>query len=423
MAVDPLAAEPAADAAARARLVMARCDELARHSEEPDRLTRRYGTPALRAAQATVAGWMCAAGMTTRRDAVGNLIGRYEGIPPGAPAFLLGSHLDSVRDAGTYDGPLGVLVALAAVEALHRRGERLPFAIEVVAFADEEGLRFRTAYLGSRAFAGGFDPAWLDLVDDDGVSLRAAIRDFGGDPDALPTASHQGADLLGYAEVHIEQGPTLEALGLPVGVVSAIAGQGRIAVTFRGEAGHAGTVAMALRRDALCAAAELVLAVEAIARETPGLVATVGQIAVEPGAGNVVPGRARLGLDVRHADDAVREDANHRLWQRADAIGTARHVALDWHPMSDNPATPLDPALTDLLVRAVAESGYPVHRLPSGAGHDAVALSPLAPATMLFVRCAGGISHNPAESVAIADVAAAIGVLDRFLALLAYFSR
>ncbi len=398
---------------------MARCDELAHHSEEPDRLTRRYGTPALRAAQEAVAGWLRAAGMTTQRDALGNVIARYEGKAAGTPAFLLGSHLDTVRDAGKYDGPLGVLVALAAVEALHDRRERLPFALEIVAFADEEGLRFRTAYLGSRAYAGGFDPAWLDLVDDDGVSLRAAIRGFGGDPDALPSARRDGAGLLGYLEVHIEQGPTLEALGLPVGVVSAIAGQGRIAVTVRGEAGHAGTVAMDHRRDALCAAAELVLAVEAVGRATPGLVATVGQIMVEPGAGNVVPGLARLSLDVRHPDDAVREDADRRLRQRADAIAAARRVELAWDPMSDNAATPLDTDLTDLLARAVADSGYPVHRLPSGAGHDAVALSPIAPAAMLFVRCAGGISHNPAESVAVEDVAVAISVLRRFLDLVA----
>ena len=406
------------DAIARARLVMERCDLLATLTDEPDRLTRGYGTPALRQVQETTGGWMRAAGMAVRRDAVGNLIGRFEGDEPGSGTLLLGSHLDSVRDAGKYDGPLGVLVALAAIERLHAQGRRPPFAIELVAFADEEGLRFRTAYLGSSVFAGSFDRTWLNAVDEEGVTLAEAIRAFGGDPEAIGEDRRDAADLLGWVEVHIEQGPALEALGLPVGVVSAIAGRSRIDVEFAGEAGHAGTVAMALRRDALCAAAELVLAVEETGRTVDALVATVGQIAAEPGAGNVIPGRSRLTIDLRHPDDAVRTEAGRRLHERAAEIAGRRRVDVGWEVVNDNGAVACDPGLAGLLTRAVEEVGHAVHRLPSGAGHDAVMLAPLCPVAMLFVRCARGVSHNPAEAVAVDDVAAAIEVVDRFLELL-----
>ena len=396
---------------------MERCDALATFSEEPDRLTRGYGTDALRRAQDATAAWLRAAGMTVRRDPLGNLIGRYEGNDPSAGTFLLGSHLDSVRDAGRYDGPLGVLVALAAVERLHAQKRRLPFAVEVVAFADEEGLRYATAYLGSSVFAGGFDPAWLAATDADGVPLAAAIRSFGGDPEAVAASNRTGQDWRGWLEVHIEQGPALEALRLPVGVVSAIAGRSRIDVVFAGEAGHAGTVAMGLRRDALCAAAELVLAAEEAARSVEGLVATVGKIAAEPGAGNVIPGRALLTIDVRHPDDGVRGAACERLRARAEEIAGRRRVDVEWDVVNDNDAVAMDPALAGLLARAVAEAGHAVHRLPSGAGHDAVMLAPRCPVAMLFVRCAGGVSHNPAESVTTEDVAVAIEVVDRFLDL------
>lgn len=403
------------DAATRAQRVMDRCDLLNTFSEEPGRLTRRFGAPELERAMVATAGWMTAAGMTTRRDPLGNLFGRYEGATPGASAFLLGSHLDSVRDAGKYDGPLGVLVALAAVEALHQRGARLPHAIEVAAFADEEGLRFRTAFLGSSAAAGTLDPAWLAAADDDGVPLAEAIRAFGGDPTAVAAGTRSLADAAGWLEVHIEQGPALEALDLPVGVVSAIVGMNKLALDFRGEAGHAGTVAMDRRRDALCAAAEFVLAAEAEARGTPGLVATVGQIAAEPGASNVVPGGATLSLDLRHPDDDVRHGARARLDAAAHQIAERRGVALTWHQLTDTGATRCDPALSARLSAAIAAAGFAVHHLPSGAGHDAVALASQMPVAMLFVRCAGGISHNPAEAVAVADVAAAITVVDRFL--------
>jgi allantoate deiminase len=398
--------------------VVARCRELARISEEPDRLTRPFGSAAMTRADALVGGWMAEAGLAVRTDAVGNLIGHLPGSDPAAGTLLLGSHLDTVRDAGAFDGPLGVLAAIAAV-ARRREAGPLPYAIDVYAFADEEGLRYGTAYLGSRAVAGTFDPGVLDLVDADGIPLRDALARFGGDPDAIASASRRGDRLLGYLEVHIEQGPVLDDLGLAVGVVSAIAGATRAEVRFDGRAGHAGTVPMAARADSACAAAELVLAVETIGRDTPGLVATVGHLAALPGATNVVPGAAVASLDVRHADDAVRRPAVDRLRAQAQQIAMRRGVSVTWSPRLDASAVAVDAALTEELADAVADAGLPVTRLTSGAGHDGVALADLTGVGMLFVRCACGLSHHPDELVRVEDVAVALDVLDRVLGRLA----
>ena len=392
---------------------------LATFSEEYGKITRSYGSPALAAARAAAAGWMRDAGMEVRVDPIGNLRGRYAGSGPAEAALLLGSHLDSVRDAGRYDGPLGVLTAVAAVEGLHDAGRRLPFPIEAVALADEEGLRFQATYLGSRALAGTLDETTLNRLDDDGMTLREAIAAFGGDSDNLSAAALRRGEALAYVEVHIEQGPRLEAMDAPVGVVTTIAGQTRATAAFLGMAGHAGTVAMDLRRDALPAAAELILAVEHVGRATPGLVATVGAMMVEPGASNVIPGLVRLSLDVRHAEDDVRGQTVTALKRRASEIAAARALEIEWVVVQENPAVPCDPRLTATLEGAVADAGVPVVRLPSGAGHDGVVMATVAPVAMLFVRCAGGISHNPAESVAPGDVAVAIDVLDRLLERLA----
>jgi allantoate deiminase len=352
--------------------VLERCDELARISEEPDRLTRRFGTDAMRRANELVGGWMREAGLHTREDAVGNLIGRRgEG-----PLLMLGSHLDTVVDAGRYDGPLGVLVAIEAAERVDR-------PLEVVGFADEEGCRFGTAYLGSSALTGRFDPAWLDLRDDDGVRLGDLVGEVGPARD----------DVLGYVEVHIEQGPVLERLGEPVGVVTAIAGQSHAEVTFAGEAGHAGTVPIEDRRDALTAAAEWILAVERAG-------GTVGRVEVEPGVRNVIPGRVTATLDLRHADDATRRATLEELRRRPS------RVEVTWRDTGDIPAVAMDERLSEAFGVST--------RLPSGAGHDAAMMASIAPAAMLFVRSRGG-SHNPAESVAEADVAVAIDALERLL--------
>lgn len=394
--------------------VMARADELARLSEDEGRLTRRSFTPQMRAANDLVAGWMREAGMSVYEDNVGNLVGHYPSAVSNPKVLLLGSHLDSVRDAGRYDGPLGVLVGLAVVEGLAAAGRRLPCAVEVVAFTEEEGLRF-PSFIGSRALTGTLDPAALAVRDDDGVALAEAIRAFGGDPAQIPHDARRPAELLGYCEVHIEQGPLLERQGLPVGVVSAITGINRVAVRLSGFAGHAGTVPMGLRRDALCAAAELVLACESHARATPGLVATVGQIAARPGASNVIPGAVALSLDIRHQDDAALARAVADLHEQALRICAARAVALDWQAGKPHPAVPMDPQLQSALAQAIADCGQRPFTLPSGAGHDAAVLAEICPAAMLFVRCKDGVSHNPAESVAEADVAVAIDVLSRWV--------
>jgi len=403
----------------RAALIMARCDELGAISEEPDRLTRRFATPALRRAMDLVGGWCRDAGMAVSFDAVGNLRARYEGDGTDRRTLLLGSHLDSVRDAGKYDGPLGVLTALGVVEELHARGERLPCAIEVLGFADEEGLRYQTSYLGSLSALGQAPPDWLDRADEDGITMRDAIRAYGGDPDAVAAGRSSipwgRDDLLGYCELHIEQGPVLEAADAPIGIVSAIQGGSRSQATFTGVAGHAGTVPGHLRRDALCAAAEFVLAVETAMRDTPGLVATVGRIVAEPGALNVIPGRAIASLDVRHPDNATRAAAADRLRAQAAQIAAARQLTLDWADHYALPAVACSPRLVGFLEAAIAAHNLPVHTLPSGAGHDPVALSRLTDVAMLFLRCKGGISHNPAESVTVGDVAVGLAVLCVFV--------
>ena len=402
---------------AYAAAVLRRCDELAAFTEEEGRLTRRFATPALEQAGDAVRDWMEAAGMVARRDAIGNLIGRLE--RDDRRTLLIGSHLDTVRDAGRYDGTLGVLVAIACLERLRDEGRSLPYAIEVLAFADEEGVRFGTGYLGSSVVAGRFDTTDLERRDADGVTLADAVRAFGGDPERLASAHRDPADLIGYYEVHIEQGPVLEAGGVPLGVVTAIAGQTGGRIVFTGEAGHAGTVPMALRRDALGAAAEFVLAVEAVARNQAGLVATVGDLEVQDGARNVIPGRVVLSLDVRHSADSVRASVLTRLRDHAQAIADVRSVGFEWQIGPGTPSVDCSTDLTELVAQAIAAPGAPVVRLQSGAGHDAAMLSTITPVAMLFVRCAGGVSHNPAESVTVEDVAAAIDATTRFLELVA----
>jgi len=408
-ATAPAASEGASAAAATA---LERADALAACTEDPARLTRRFATPALAQAGDLVLGWMRDAGMTAGRDAIGNVAGRWEppGLPAGAPTLMFGSHLDTVRDAGRYDGMLGVLVALAVVESMRERSGP-PFALEVLGFADEEGVRYGTAYLGSSVVAGTFDRSALDRRDADGIAMADALAAFGGDPAALETARRDPADLLGYVEVHIEQGPVLEAEDLPVGVVTGIAGQTRAEVVFTGVAAHAGTVPMALRRDALAGAAEWIGAVEARGRAVDGLVATVGEATVAPGASNVIPGRVALSLDVRHFDDALRDASVADLRARAEEVAGARGLHAAWTEVQATGAVTCSPGLARALETAVEDTGVRVVRLPSGAGHDAAVMARICDVAMLFVRCAGGVSHNPAEAVTAADVAVAIDVV------------
>jgi allantoate deiminase len=353
--------------------------------------------------------------MSVTEDNVGNLIGRYAATHADARTLIIGSHLDSVRNAGRYDGVLGVLVGIAAVEALQRLGRRLHYAIEVVAFADEEGVRFGAAYSGSLALTG--HPEQIDLArcDAAGVTLGQAIRDFGGGPDRIMHDARRPEDLLGYLEVHIEQGPQLEARGLPLGLVTAIAGANRVNVQFRGTAGHAGTVPMELRQDALCGAAELILLGEELARTRPGLVVTVGQISVTPGATNVIPGEATLSLDLRHQDDRVRKACLAELHTRARTIAATRQLVVSWEELLSRPAVAMDPQFSNQLRHAMLTTGVTPLELASGAGHDAAVMATTTAAAMLFVRCRGGISHHPAESVEEEDVAAAIAALSQLL--------
>ena len=398
-----------------ARTVLERCDLLAGCSEDPGRLTRRFATPALDEARALVDGWMRGAGLRTGHDPLGNLFGRRSG--GGERAFVLGSHVDTVRDAGRYDGALGVLVAIACAERL--RGTELPFALEVGAFADEEGLRYGTGYLGSSVPAGRFDPGWLEREDADGIPLADAVRTWGGDPDAIAGAARRPEQLIGYAEVHIEQGPLLDDAGVPVVVVTDIAGQTRARVTFRGRAGHAGTTPMEGRRDALAAAAEWIGAVEAGARGLDDPVATVGEIAVEPGASNVIPGRVVASLDVRCLGDPAREQAVAAMREHAARIAASRGLDTAWDEIQSTAAVSSSPDLTEQLAAAATEAGHEAPGLASGAGHDAAMMASITPVAMLFVRCAGGVSHHPDESVRSEDVDAAIDVTTRFVERLA----
>ena len=390
---------------------MALVEDLARFTDEPGRLTRLYLSPAhRRTAEATLA-LMAAAGLDACIDAVGNVVGRLPGTDPGAPAILIGSHIDSVVDAGRFDGPLGVVLGIVAVEALRSSGTALAAPLEVVAFGDEENVRFPTSLSTSAALAGRYDPAWLDGRDGDGTALRDALRRFGGDPDGIPALARDPARCRAYLEVHIEQGPLLEAEDLPVGIVSAINGITRARARVTGEAGHAGTVPMGLRRDALAAAAEMIAAVERIGAVRADTVATVGVAQVRPGAVNVIPAEVDLTLDARAPDDPVRAAMVHDILAACEAIAARRGVGLTVTPFMDSPATPMDAGLVRCLEEAVASLGIPALQLPSGAGHDAVAMAQLCPAAMLFVRCKGGVSHHPAESITVEDADVAARVL------------
>lgn len=405
---------PSGSAGPRAERARAQLDELALITAEPGRITRLYLTPEHRRAADLVAAWMRAAGMAVREDEAGNVIGRIEGTQPGRPTVLLGSHIDSVIDAGRFDGPLGVVTAIAAIEALAEAGERLPFPVEVVAFGDEEGVRFGSTFLGSKALAGTLDARALALRDRDGISVAEALRAYGKDPDRLLGAPPTNGPYRLFLEVHIEQGPVLERKGLPVGVVTAIAGQTRLWVDLAGEAGHAGTVPMAGRRDALIAAAHAILLVERRCR-APGLVGTVGRLDLHPGASNVIPGRVGFSVDIRSADDALRRAAVADVIAGIEALVRRQRVDFEIRVQQETLAATCAPDLVRALSSAIAREGLAVERLVSGAGHDAMALAASMPVGMLFVRCRGGLSHHPAEHADTADIDVAIRVLLRTL--------
>jgi allantoate deiminase len=397
---------------------------LAAISDDDWRLTRLYLSPAHRRAADLVARWMGEAGLGVSIDALGTVRGT---LPPGAAGrqsnrrLLVGSHIDTVVDAGRFDGPLGVVAGILAVQELARRGIVLPFGLDVLAFGDEEGVRFPTTLVSSSAVAGTLPASALDLADSDGVTVREALVRFGCDPDAVPAAAYSKGDVLGYLEVHIEQGPVLEAENLALGVVTSIAGQSRYHVTVSGEAGHAGTVPMTMRRDALAAAVEIMGVIEKVARagRDDQLVATVGRISVEPGAVNVIPSAVRFTLDIRAESDVPRAKAVAEIRRRMAAIAERRHISYLMDRYHDTPTTPCGEALQAAFAEAVDSLSMPVRRLTSGAGHDGHAMHALTDVGMLFVRCRGGISHNPNELAEAADIGLAVEALIRAITTLA----
>ena len=400
----------------RAQRAIAECRRIAGMSEEVGGTTRRFLTPPVREVHALLHGRMEAIGMNVSVDAAGNLRGRWHPPAGRSKRLIIGSHIDTVPNAGAFDGILGVTLALECAEIAQEL--KLPLTIEIIAFSEEEGVRFGVPFIGSRAAAGRFDPALLKLKDADGATLDDAIRAFGLDPGGIEKAAID-EDALGFLEVHIEQGPVLEAEGLQVAAVTAIVGQTRHILTWTGHANHAGTTPMHLRRDALAGAAEWIVDVESLAQRTVGLVATVGHVDVEPNAGNVIAGAVRVSLDVRHADDAARKSAVDALLAQAETIAARRGLALQCARQMDQPAVPMDERLTAFLAEATEAAGLPVKLMPSGAGHDAMVMASRVPTAMLFLRSPGGLSHHPDETVLEEDVAAALGVCRKFLERLA----
>ncbi len=396
--------------------IMDWAERLGAISDDETGLTCAYMTDAHQRTARQLRDWMTEAGMEAHVDAVGNVVGRYAAADPGAQTLLTGSHYDTVRNGGKYDGRLGILLPLALVRHLHARGERLPFHLEVIGFAEEEGVRFRSTFIGSSAVAGRFDMGVLDLADADGVTLRAALQEAGHDPAAIASIARDPAALLGYVEVHIEQGPVLLERGVPLGVVTAIAGSSRYLVELEGTASHAGTTPMGMRRDAAAAAAEIVLLVERRCADGTALVGTVGQLAVPGGSVNVVPGRCRLSLDIRAADDGARLAAVRDVLDGIAGICARRGIEHRVETLVEAAAVPCAPRLMAQLGAAVERAGLPAFALPSGAGHDAMALAPLTDVAMLFTRCGnGGISHNPLETMTADDADVAAAVLLDFL--------
>ena len=395
--------------------LMRQADVLGLFTEDAPRVTRTYLSEQHKQAGEYLIGLMRRAGMTAGFDALGNVVGRYEASERDAPVVMTGSHLDSVRNAGKYDGLFGIITAIACVKDLHDRGKRLPYTLEIVGFGDEEGVRFSATLIGSKAMAGSFEPAWLDKTDDNGVTMREALLQFGGDPEGWRSLDRRGTNVVAYVESHIEQGPVLLNEGLPVGVVTAIAGATRLRVRVTGLAGHAGTVPMGARKDALTAACEMTLAVEKHCGAQAGLVGTVGKMTVLPGAINVIPQEVEFTIDVRSGDDAVRRAAVAALQERFAEIARRRNVEVVAAPFYAADAAPCDPALQRQFAEAIAAHGIPVRHLPSGAGHDAMVFPAVAPTAMLFVRCGNnGISHHPDETMTAEDAEVATSVLLHF---------
>ncbi len=393
--------------------IMQRCELLGGLSALPDAVCRTYLTPEHQQCNDQVAAWLEAAGLDAWQDSVGNQWGRLAASTRAdAPSLIVGSHLDTIPNAGKYDGILGVLLGLAVAEKLKAQGQTLPFHLDIVGFGDEEGSRFGATLLGSRAVAGTWDPAWFDLQDSDAVTLLEALEHFGGSAEEVGKSSRASDALAGYIEVHIEQGPVLEQANQPLGVVTSIAGARRFRLTVQGQAGHAGTVPMTMRQDAMVAAAQVVLLVEQLATEH-GIVATVGDLSCKPGAANVIAGQCTLSLDIRADSDSKRDSVVDALQQQVEALLNVRGLQASWVETHCAAAVACADSFQKLMADALTDMSLPSPRLMSGAGHDAMAIAEICDIGMLFLRCAGGVSHHPAESVTTEDVALAIEALER----------
>ena len=402
--------------------ILRQADVLATFTEDAPQITRTYLSKEHKQAGEYLMGLMRDAGMTASFDPLGNIVGRYEAGVPFAPVVMTGSHQDSVRNAGRYDGLFGILSPIACVKELNRRGLRLPYTLEIVGFGDEEGVRFPATLIGSKAMAGVFDPEWLDKADANGVTMRQAINDFGGDAEkwrvldrrnGAPNSEH--GEVIAFVESHIEQGPVLLNEGLAVGVVTAIAGATRLRINVTGLAGHAGTVPMGARQDALTAAAEMVLFVESYCTKNAGLVGTVGITSVKPGAVNVIPQDVEFTIDVRSSDDANRMNAVNALTEEFAIIAKRRNVVVATNVFFSSNAAACDATLQKQFENAIAAHGIAPRYLPSGAGHDAMVFPAVAPTAMLFVRCGNnGISHHPDETMTAEDADIATSVLLHF---------
>ncbi len=400
----------------RAQTAIERCRKLAGFSQDHGSTRRTFLSPPMRDCHREIAAWLKPLGAKVRIDAAGNLRGFYPAAEANAPRLLIGSHLDTVPNAGAFDGVLGVVLGVALLEALV--GKRLPFGIEVIGFSEEEGQRFGTPFIGSRALVGRLDDELLSRKDENGVCVRQAIQEFGLDPREIPEAALKDGT-LGFVEFHIEQGPILDGLERPLGVVEAIAGQSRLEFVFIGSVNHAGTTPMNQRRDAIAAAAEWITAVEGEAQRVEGLVATIGSVTAKPGAPNVIAGETRLTLDVRHGVDDSRTRAVETLVRFAETIAARRGLSVRHTTLLTQPSVAMDRSLARQIEESIRRAGCEPHVMVSGAGHDAMILAEKVPASMIFLRTPSGISHDPAESVRVEDVAKAIAAGSHLLALLA----
>ena len=400
----------------RAARVIARCRELARVTDVPGETNRLFLSPATRDAHTLLGWWMRQAGLDVRVDDVGNLRGlrRSGNHDETTPTLLLFSHIDTVPNAGAFDGPLGVLLGLAAVEEL--AGEPLPFDLELIAFSEEEGLRFGFPFLSSMAAVGTLTEEHLKRTDAEGISVTQAISSFGLDPASVAKSCRLRPDTRAALEIHIEQGPVLESGDLRLGIVDAVIGQSRLELTFTGQANHAGTTPMPLRRDALVTAAQWIVEVERFALGYKQLVATVGRIEAAPGAANVIPGEVRVSLDVRHPSDESRHAAVARLLTKAEQIAAQRDTRVRGRLLSEQATVALSEPLAEGLAAAGEATGSPAKRMFSGAGHDAMILAPHLPTAMLFVRSPHGLSHHPDETVREEDVEAALATVLELIA-------